>query len=77
MAMIKMHCKKGKSCIKSVLIVLLWLLAFVATIYVVNPHFIDAYIVPRWLEFGILYSLLFSGFSVTADLPRCTWVRGS
>ena len=70
MAMIKMHCKKGKSCIKSVLIVLLWLLAFVATIYVINPHFIDAYIVPRWLAFGILYSLLFVICSI-CQLRQC------
>ena len=59
----------GKHHIIKLFVILAWLLAFVATIYVVNPHFIDAYIVPRWLAFGILYSLLFSEFSVTADLP--------
>ena len=49
----------GKHHIIKLFVILAWLLAFVATIYVINPHFIDAYIVPRWLAFGILYSLLF------------------
>ena len=49
----------GKHHIIKLFVILAWLLAFVATIYVINPHFIDAYIVPRWLSFGILYGLLF------------------
>lgn len=46
--------------IRNLPILLLWMFSFMVTVYVVNRYFIDVYIVPKWLSFGILYALLLS-----------------
>lgn len=37
----------------------MWMLAFISAIYTVNYQFMDVYIMPRWLYFGMLYTILF------------------
>lgn len=50
--------------IRNLPILLLWISSFIVTVYVVDYRFLDVYIVPKWLTFGILYSLLFSLCSI-------------
>lgn len=50
--------------IRDLLLVLIWISSFIGAIYVVNNHFMDVHIIPKWLSFGMLYTLLFSICSI-------------
>lgn len=55
---------------RSFYIMLLWMFSFIAAVYVFSHHFMDVYIVPKWLSFGVLYAISFSLCSIY-QLMRC------
>ena len=50
--------------IKCFSVTMIWLFSFIAAVYVFSYHFMDVYIVPKWLSFGVLYAILFSLCSI-------------
>ena len=44
--------------------------SFIVAVYLFSRHFMDVYIVPKWLSFGVLYAILFSLCSIY-QLMRC------
>ena len=71
----------GRLYIKKLPIVLLWVFSSIMAIYVVNYHFMDAYMVPKWVSFGVLYVLLFALCSIyhlkryaIGDIKECIYI---
>ena len=50
--------------IKCFSVTMIWLFSFIAAVYVFSYHFMDVYIVPKWLSFWVLYAILFSLCSI-------------